>query len=391
MPSETSKMIEVFLKNDLYLIPLHSIKDNECSCKNEKCSSQGKHPFFRYNWKIIATNDSEKITSWLKKYKSINFGVATGRKSSINSKYLTVIDIDEIDHEILKRLPRTFSYQTGSGGYHYWYWSDMPVRNSVSKLAPKVDIRGKNGYVVVPPSKHKKGSYKFIYGYNEPIASLPQFIVEHIKESTAKALQKRSRNSVKAAHGVSRQSMGQWTSSPVAELREALSKGLEIPHGVRNVTIHRLLSSDRAKGAIRPELVENAFAYRKLCADWVQIPSAELESIVASVIKYPTYNTAHENVNKNYFQYLRKRGIRLNKAEIAAFDISDNAFFQSLEPSNTWITLAHVKTLRESILEKQGFTNISTYRPQLLAKKLRELGFVRKRTSKGNLWNIGSI
>ena len=389
MSTEIAKMVEVFKRNDLYLIPLHSIKDNQqCSCGNPKCSSKGKHPLFRYNWKIIATNDTDKITYWLNKYKSVNFGVATGRKSSITNKYLTVIDIDQTDHEILEKLPRTFSYKTGSGGYHYWYWSDMPVRNSVSKLASKVDIRGKNGYVVVPPSKHSKGTYEFLYGHTEPISQLPNFVVDHIKEQ----YQKRRQKSVKATRGVSRITMGDWTSLPVPALRERLREE-KIPHGVRNVTLHRLLSSDRAKGCGRKELLDNAFEYRKLCVDYMEIPSSELENLVASVVRYPTYNTAHENVNKNYFRYLRKRGIRVQKNERLAFDEADSEYFNSLQGGTVWVTLAHVKEHREKTLRNRGFTNISTYRPQLLAKKLRDLGFERKRTAKGNLWNveIGSL
>jgi hypothetical protein len=52
------------------------------------------------------------------------------------------------------RLPRTRRHRTRSGGLHliFRYPAGRRVRNSVSKLAPGVDIRGAGGYIIVPPS-----------------------------------------------------------------------------------------------------------------------------------------------------------------------------------------------------------------------------------------------
>ena len=163
--------------NQLYILPLYSIRDGgACSCGKADCGAPGKHPLFRYNWKIIATNDQEKIKNWFQSYNKMNFGLATGRYSKITEKYLIVIDVDAPEHEVLNHLPETFCYRTGSGGWHLWYWSKYPIKNSVSLFAEKVDVRGTDGYVVIPPSKHKKGSYASIK--NVPVADLPESVMK---------------------------------------------------------------------------------------------------------------------------------------------------------------------------------------------------------------------
>lgn len=52
------------------------------------------------------------------------------------------------------RLPRTRRHQTQSGGAHLLFVAPAgrKIKNSTSKLAPGVDVRGDGGYVIVPPS-----------------------------------------------------------------------------------------------------------------------------------------------------------------------------------------------------------------------------------------------
>lgn len=385
----------IILKNDLYLLPLHTIVESSdgskgvCTChKGSKCSSPGKHPYFRYNWKVIATNSEEKISTWLTDYKDkINFAVATGRKSKITNKYLVVIDVDKFDHPIIDKLDHTFYYKTGSGGYHFWFWSDMPVKNSVSGLAPKVDIRGKDGYVVVPPSKHKSGeSYVMSSSLvSKEIADIPQFVIDFIRFSKPKqATASKKVLSTKPKPCVS------WSGLTVRQIRTLLENDSQskIPEGSRNSIIHRLLSSDRTQGLNKDDLMSRAMSYKMCCAKSQDISKQELVKLVDSVMSYAPYNTKHEDVNLGFFEWKETRKQGLSDLEKENMLTLDNNFFKSLKQSNDRVPLSIVTNERNNMFSSKGIKSYSKYRPQLLAKKLESMGFSRYRTNKGNLWNI---
>lgn len=52
------------------------------------------------------------------------------------------------------RLPRTRQHSTRSGGRHllFRYPAGRSIRNSASRIAPGVDVRGNGGFIIVPPS-----------------------------------------------------------------------------------------------------------------------------------------------------------------------------------------------------------------------------------------------
>jgi Bifunctional DNA primase/polymerase, N-terminal/AAA domain len=70
-------------------------------------------------------------------------------------------------------LPKTFTVQTPSTGYHYYYIGTLP-KNTVSKLGPGLDTRSIGGYVLVPPSQTDRGHYRVVS--DGPRAELPEWI-----------------------------------------------------------------------------------------------------------------------------------------------------------------------------------------------------------------------
>jgi len=119
------------------------------------------------DWPHVASEDVEVIDKWWVQYPNASIGVACGPGSGI-----WVLDVDLPNgFENLKKLeknhgnlPDTLKQQTGSGGIQYfWKWNGTPIRNSSSKIAPNIDVRGDGGYVVIPPSTHPSGNqYKWI-------------------------------------------------------------------------------------------------------------------------------------------------------------------------------------------------------------------------------------
>ncbi|MGW3488864.1 bifunctional DNA primase/polymerase [Streptomyces sp. NPDC001054] len=63
-------------------------------------------------------------------------------------------------------LPATVRVATPSGGAHLWLSAPagLTVRNSASRLAPGIDVRGTGGYLVGPGSRTTRGVYRFLPG-----------------------------------------------------------------------------------------------------------------------------------------------------------------------------------------------------------------------------------
>lgn len=380
----------------LEIFPIHGVRDDKtCTCqKRHNCTSAGKHPYLNVSWQSIASNNFERF---YKTYgtKRINVAVATGRKSEKSGKYLIVVDVDNPQHEILKTLPQdTIRYRTGSGGYHYWFWSSKQIKNSVSLLAKKVDVRGTGGYVIIPPSRHVSGGkYTLLSQSNQKIADLPKDIESQLEENrNAQSKGVKKSSSVKAAKQISSVSnivREWWVSSPINDIRTALNVGIKIPTGVRNNSIHRILSSDRAKGVVTyEELKTLATGYAAKCEMPETMDEKELKNIVSSVMRYKPYNTKHENINKIYCLWMKnKKGMEVSEEKLNNLD---NLFFSSLKKTeNNYSSLEFIigerkKWYEKNLKMKDGF---AAYTTNLLAKKLVSLGFSRKRTNKGNVWD----
>jgi hypothetical protein len=140
-----------------------------------------------------ATTDPEQIRGWWKKTPNANIGVATG------ASRLIVIDgdvkhgDDPVDSLLqLKNghnfLPETLRSATTSDGWHLYFRAPegIEIRNSVGELGPGLDVRGEGGYVVAPPSVVDGKSYRWINGIDEPVAQLPDWLIEAIGESSGK-------------------------------------------------------------------------------------------------------------------------------------------------------------------------------------------------------------
>ena len=163
----------------LSLIPVWWMKDKvTCACRDgESCGSAGKHPV-DLRWPEVATSDPEQAARWWRPLQpgetlptdwrpQANIGAMMGDRH-----FITDVDTDagKQGDESLARLiaegggeqmPDTLSYKTGGGGRQYIMLCPpgVEVRNSTSDLADGIDIRGYNGYGILPPSRSAKGEY----------------------------------------------------------------------------------------------------------------------------------------------------------------------------------------------------------------------------------------
>jgi hypothetical protein len=108
-------------------------------------------------WRDECSRDPAVIADQFDQPNAQMIGVPTGRASG-----LVVIDVDVkngargqewLDYN-QDALPETRTHRTRSGGLHLVFRmpADVEIRNSASRVAPGIDVRGEGGYIVVPPS-----------------------------------------------------------------------------------------------------------------------------------------------------------------------------------------------------------------------------------------------
>jgi Bifunctional DNA primase/polymerase, N-terminal len=81
-------------------------------------------------------------------------------------------------------LPETLMAISPSGSVHRYYKHPGPgikIKNSVSEIAPGVDIRGDGGMVIAPPSvKPDAGKYKWLNDL--PVTDAPPWLIQAARE-----------------------------------------------------------------------------------------------------------------------------------------------------------------------------------------------------------------
>ena len=148
--------------------------DRLCACGRDSCNAPGKHP----RWRQDPLPDG-------------GYGVICG--SGPDGSDLFVVDLDTKPDKGINGLeefrnlhlshtgqdfPDTLVVGTGSGGFHFYFrhpgWA---VKNSTSKLAKGIDIKGDGGWVVGPGSPHRSGR-PYVVLHSAPVAEAPGWLLD---------------------------------------------------------------------------------------------------------------------------------------------------------------------------------------------------------------------
>jgi len=156
------------------------------------CVRETKHPYTKLGFKE-ATTDLNQIIRWWGDHPGASIGMPTGPASG---KW--VLDVDEpggseslsaLENEY-EKLPDTLMQITGGGGCQlFWIWpTDRIIRNSASKIGPRLDVRGDGGYVILPPSGHPSGKW---YGWvgKHPLIAAPEWLLFLVESKPETSLQ----------------------------------------------------------------------------------------------------------------------------------------------------------------------------------------------------------
>jgi bifunctional DNA primase/polymerase-like protein/AAA domain-containing protein/primase-like protein len=273
----------------------------------------------------------QEITDWWTKYPDSNVAVVTGKISGI-----FVLDVDGEDGKksiYSKQLPATVIANTGKGTHHYYKTNGTPIPNKVGLLAG-IDIRGENGYVVVPPSVHPSGKvYEWAEWMNPEettISEPPEWLMEALKGNGVIA-------------------------------REPINIGAAIPEGKRNDTIFRYAATMYAKGLWDEEVITLVKAKNALkCIP--SLPEYEVETICLSAKKLDSRNhpERHESQSEEIKTFIKPISTLFMesdvKPEYLCFPILEKGTigFVAGEPKVTksWLALhiAHALTTGNPIL-----------------------------------------
>jgi len=148
-----------------------------------------------------ATSDSDTIRRYWQHFPDALLGITTGQDSG-----LFVIDADSPEGHAKDGIgvlrgwieeygdwPDTIEADTPSGGRHVYFRcpADLEIRNSQSKLAPGIDVRGEGGMVLAPPTI-KPGTDKAYRWRNPPsefdLAECPKWLLDKIRATQAAKL-----------------------------------------------------------------------------------------------------------------------------------------------------------------------------------------------------------
>ena len=119
-----------------------------------------------------------------------NIGLRTGQVSGV-----VVVDDDTIDGTgaASLKLPKTVTVITGSGRRQYYFKAPAePIKNSVSKIADHVDIRGDGGQAVFPGSIHPVTGKPYVWAPGlspdeVELADLPAHVLAMLSTKDAKS------------------------------------------------------------------------------------------------------------------------------------------------------------------------------------------------------------
>jgi hypothetical protein len=147
-----------------------------------------------------ATNKSDIIRRNFKSWPKANIGIPTGPDNGFwvldgdtakGHGVDGVASLRRLERQY-GRLPKTLMAISPSGSLHYYFkWPDDPkavIRNTTSSVAPGVDVRGRGGMVLAPPSiKPDVGIYRFL-NWGTPIADAPAWLLQLVaqKKTTRK-------------------------------------------------------------------------------------------------------------------------------------------------------------------------------------------------------------
>lgn len=157
------------------------------------CVPNWKDPALKNNLERASTDPGQVRAMWTRHgvVKPFNIGIATGKP--FRDGYLGVLDIDprhggDVSLWALQEFNAddgdfaTRTVTTWSGGTHFYFVSDKPIKTAANHPSQGLDTRGLGGYVVAPGSVIQGAEY--VWASSAPVREMPGWLAGMI--STAR-------------------------------------------------------------------------------------------------------------------------------------------------------------------------------------------------------------
>ena len=230
------------------VIPGHSVNDlGFCSCRNDECSSPGKHP--RIAWAAYQDRKptTTEVKQWFTRWPDSSPLIITGAVSGI-----IVVDIDPrhggnesfFDNRQIfgSESDKTPISLTGGGGQHLFFKHPGYEIPNAAGVFPGIDFRGDHGYVVGPGSTHISGrTYEWdtsAHPEDMDFQPLPPLLEEALRSQVR--------------YGAGLDAQGQPIVRDRIDIDGIIEGRITVAEGERNETMLRLIGS-----LVGPESVES--------------------------------------------------------------------------------------------------------------------------------------
>jgi hypothetical protein len=161
----------------------------KCSCGNDACESQAKHPRTASGLKD-ATTDPSAIEGWWRRWPNANVGVRTGvvfdacdidGDDALDALEVAGPDGDDGLHGPIAVTGRGVHLLVGPTG-----------EGNRAAFLPGVDWRGRDGFIVAPPSVHYLAGDEYSwgdgFGPDRPIPPCPTWLAELVRRPKVTAV-----------------------------------------------------------------------------------------------------------------------------------------------------------------------------------------------------------